>query len=351
MTSEELVFDHEQVREHGFELYEGTSLDVRAVIAEMPQDVKDGFRFADVPWHRFGHSHGSGDDVPELLARLRSADAEAAGRALGQLSGSVVHQGTVGSVAPLTVPFLLRLAADPSTHHRARALNLATAAARLQHWGYGTRDTFLRVATEEWLCDCDGYAMNWSIEASRNAVTADADLLLPLLHDADPEVRTSACHALATASGEARRITEALRARLATEPAPTVRASLVLAVAELAREHADPRAATWALALWTDPAQPADVRVPAALAWLCLVNDPVPDDLRTALDALVTDDLAGILGGVPWIAHVDENGLARTVDQMLNDAPPGVIDPWDDPRDEPWDEPWDDPWGGSAMAG
>ncbi|GGZ05690.1 hypothetical protein [Streptomyces avidinii] len=105
-----------------------------------------------------------------------------------------------------------------------------------------------------------------------------------------------------------------------------------LAVAELAREHADPGAAAWARSLWREPAQPADVRVAAALAWLCLVDDPVPDDLRTVLDALATAaDPAGALGGVPWIAHVDDaQGLARTLDQMLNDAAPGAIDqdPW-----------------------
>jgi hypothetical protein len=173
--------------------------------------------------------------------------------------------------------------------------------------------------------------MNWSIEASRNAVTADADLLLPLLDDSDPEVRASACYVLATASGEARRISEALRARLATEQTSGVRASLVLAVAELGREHADPRAAAWAHALWSDPAQPADVRVTAALAWLCLVDAPVPDALRTTLDALITDDLADVLDGVPWIAHVDEQGLARTLDQMLNNVKPGVL----------WQNPWD----------
>lgn len=39
-------------------------------------------------------------------------------------------------------------------------------------------------------------------------------------------------------------------------------------------------AGAWARALWADHSQPADVRVPAALAWLCLVDDPVPDELR-----------------------------------------------------------------------
>ncbi|WP_405828221.1 hypothetical protein [Streptomyces sp. NBC_01176] len=329
MTSEELVFDHEQVRVHGFELYEGTPLDVRTVVAGMSQDVKDKFRFEEVPWSRFGHAYGSGHDVPGLLTELRSPDAESVGQALSRLWGSVVHQGTVGSVAPLTVPFLLRVAADATAHHRAGVLGLAAAAARRAHWGFGTRDTFLNVSTQELLCDCGGYAMNWSIEASRDAVAADADLLLHLLHDSDTEVRASACYTLATASGEADRITRALRARLTTEQIPVVRASLVLAVAELGREHADPRTASWTHSLWSDHTQPAEVRIAAALSWLCLVDDSVPDDLRTALGALATADLTDILDSVPWIAHVDEKGLARTLDQMLNNTQPGAA--WEDP--------------------
>lgn len=325
MTSEKLVLDHNLIYEHGFGPYEGTALDVRAVIAGMPQDVKDGFHFDDVPWARFGHAYGPGNDVPELLARLRSGDAEAGQDALAHLSAGVVHQGTVGSVAPLAVPFLLRIAADPSAHHRAGTLYLASAAARQQHWGYGTRDTFLHVATHDCLYDCGGYAMNWSIEASRNAITADHGLLLPLLHDADPEIRTSACYILSTATGHTSRITDALRTRLATEQAPTVRASLVLAIAELAREHADLQAATWAHTLWPDPTQPADVRVPAALAWLCLTDEPIPDQLRTTLDTLVNEDLSRILNDVPWITHVnDQQGLTHTLQQILNSADPAL---------------------------
>jgi hypothetical protein len=332
VSAERYVIDHELVREHGFEPYEGTPLDVRAVIAGLPQNVKDGFRFDAVPWGRFGHAYGPGDDVPGLLAQVRSSNAEVVQAALRELWASIVHQGTVGSVAPLTIPFLLRAASDPTAHHRANTLNLASAAARREHWGSGTRESFLQVTRQEWMYDCGGYAMNWSIEASRSAIAADTDLLLPLLHAADPDVRTATCYALATASCEAGRITDALCARLATEPSPTVRASIVLAVAELAREHNDPRAVTWSRTLWPDPTQFADVRVSAALAWLCLVDDPVPNDLRTTLDTLITADLTRLLNDVPWIANVDdENGLARTIDQMLDKAQPGAIDshPWD----------------------
>ncbi|MGW9370884.1 hypothetical protein ACWGVR_12875 [Streptomyces xanthophaeus] len=330
--SEDLVFDHEQVSEHGWEIYEGTPLDVRVVIAGIPRAVKDGFRLEEVPWSRFGHAYGSGQDVPEQLEGLRSPDSESAEWALRRLWGSVVHQGTVGSVAPLTVPFLVRLAADPSVHHRAQLLGLAAAAARREHWGFGTRDTFLLVTPREEFCDNNGYAMHWSIEASRDAVTADCDLVLGLLHDPDPEIRASACYTLATASGETDSIAVALRAVLAIEQNPIVRASLVLAIAELGREHAESQAATWAEALRTDSAQSADVRVIAALAWLCLTDVPVPDELRTTLDVLLTDDLAGVLNRVAWIKHVDDaDGLARTLGQMLDGAQPGV----------PWEDPWD----------
>ncbi|MFB7617206.1 hypothetical protein [Kitasatospora sp. NPDC056181] len=58
--------------------------------------------------------------------------------------------------------------------------------------------------------------------------------------------------------------------------------------------------------------QPSDVRVPAALAWLCPSEGPVPDDLRSVLDALVTDDLPRALDHVPWIRHVDEWTVSPT---------------------------------------
>ncbi|MFG2622546.1 hypothetical protein ACGFXC_33525 [Streptomyces sp. NPDC048507] len=330
VTSEGLVFDHEAVLIHGFELYEGTNLDVRSVVSGMAQDVKDAYLFEEVAWSRFGHAYGSGHDVPQRLTALRSQDAETAGLALDRLRSSVVHQGTVGSVAPLTVPFLLRIAAVPSTHSRAGVLGLAASAARDEYWGHAARDTFLTVATKELRSDCSGYPMHWSIEASRNAITADVGLLLPLLDDTDPDVRTYTCYTLATASGAVQRITDALRTRLTIETIPGVRASLVLATAELGREHAVTGTAAWARSLWTDPTQPADIRVSAALGWLCLVDEPVTNTLRTTLAPLLTDALAGAMDHVPWIRQVARNGLDRTVEQMLNDEPFGLgsEDPW-----------------------
>ncbi|WP_051817199.1 hypothetical protein [Kitasatospora sp. NRRL B-11411] len=110
-------------------------------------------------------------------------------------------------------------------------------------------------------------------------------------------------------------------------PVPGVRASLVLAAAELARSHSDPHTtAAWCDALWSDPVRPADVRVPAAMARLCLDDGPVPDELRTVLDALVDDGLARVLDGLSWFRHVnDEHGLAETLRQLLGGTAPAAF--------------------------
>ncbi|MFE7524626.1 hypothetical protein ACFU7Y_02780 [Kitasatospora sp. NPDC057542] len=161
--------------------------------------------------------------------------------------------------------------------------------------------------------------MTWTIEASRLAITADTNLLLPLLHDPVPDVRTAAADALATALDHLGPITVALRARLAVEQEPHVRAALVLACAELARGHCEPDTVGWLGTLWPDPDQPADVRVAAALAWLCLTDSPVPDSLRTMVDAFVTNDSAKVLDEVPWFAR--NYGLLSTVRQLVHGRP------------------------------
>ncbi|WP_331772956.1 hypothetical protein OG948_56930 (plasmid) [Embleya sp. NBC_00888] len=145
-----------------------------------------------------------------------------------------------------------------------------------------------------------------------------------LLDDADPEVRCLAAYVLAAASGEIGGVLAALHGRLRVEEVARVRACLVLAIAQLAREHPDEGAVAWIRACWADPGRPAEVRVSAALAWLCLVDDPIPDELREVLDATVTDELARVMAPVPWMHMIasDDTGLPRCVEHLLApDAP------------------------------
>ncbi|MFI1386378.1 hypothetical protein [Embleya sp. NPDC020886] len=263
MTSEDLVFDFERVRVHGVEVYEGTELDVRVVIAGMPRDVKDGFAYDRVPWGRFSHAYGSSEDVPGYLERLRSADPGVARHGLSLLAGSVFHQGTKGSVAPLTVPFLLRIAADPAGHERVNALGLVAALARRDDWGDGSRTGLLRVADadDEVRVDTKGYSQNWSVRAARDAIAADTHIPIALLDDPDPRVREAAAYVLAASSGRAREISAALHGRFRVEEVPRLRAGLILAIAQLAGEHRHEDAASFTRACWSDPARPPEVRV------------------------------------------------------------------------------------------
>jgi hypothetical protein len=306
--------------EGGPEPHQGTDFDVRVVLARMPSEVKEGLHYDWVPWQRFHHAYGPADGVPEHLERLRSEDPETADRALGALWSSVCHQGQTSAPGALTVPFVLRIAVDPSCLQRAGLVLLVAEIARREHYGDGTRTGLLRTADDGPAYDPSGYLQNWSVQAAREAVAADVHLLLPLLDDPDPEVRQAASYALAAASGETERISAALHARLRAETDPTVRAALVLGIAQPAWEQRDQRLVHQVRAWWSDPGQPAEVRVSAALAWLCLTDGPVPDELRAVLDNTVTDDLAALTAPLPWMRHVVDRGdaLRRCLDQMFN---------------------------------
>ncbi|MFF7250099.1 hypothetical protein ACFZBU_40155 [Embleya sp. NPDC008237] len=72
----------------------------------------------------------------------------------------------------------------------------------------------------------------------------------------------------------------------------------------------------------------------AALGWLCLVDDPVPDALRAVLDECVTVELGRAMGSVPWMRQVDHDGdgLDRTLARMFDPdscrRPASADDPW-----------------------
>ncbi|MFD8596689.1 hypothetical protein ACFV1L_16970 [Kitasatospora sp. NPDC059646] len=313
----------------------GTDSDVRTVVAAMAREVKDGFRYEAVPWQRFPHFYGPGEEIPGLLAALGSEEADAADKALGQLWDRLHHQGGTIAVGALAVPFLLRTAAAGQPGLRARILRLVAEIGRCQHMGDGSREGLLRVAEEP--LTIEGSTMcpvDWTIQAARRAVTEDLHLLLPLLSDPDPEVRAMTAYVLAAATGEPSDVTSALRLRLGREEDAVVRVSLVLAIAQLAREHGDDRAPGWARELWSDPGQPTEVRIGAGLAWLCLVADPAPDELRALLADPGIRQYDDLLQPVPWLAWVDFTGpgLRRCLGEMLPADVPAA------PADDPWSD-------------
>ncbi|MEV7783482.1 hypothetical protein [Kitasatospora sp. NPDC088351] len=307
----------------------GGPLDVRSVVAGIRTETKDGFLLEEVPWDRFPE----GARVWGAMERLRSGDAADVGGALGMLIGLCAND--MRAAAAPTVPFLIRIGTGPEAGYRAEALSVVGEVARMRHQGVCTRDDMLRFyGDDEWCFEVTGYLQNWSVQAARDAISADTGLLLPLLDDPDPALRISAAYALAAASDRARDTLTAFRSRLPAERNPAVLASLVLAIAQLARAHQDLGTVVWMRACWSDPVRPPVVRVSAALGWMCLTDVPVPDELRAMLDDLVTDETARSMAPLPWMRAIETartSGLHRCLRSMLD---PDMADIGD--CDGPW---------------
>ncbi|MEU9339545.1 hypothetical protein AB0D49_41495 [Streptomyces sp. NPDC048290] len=302
------------------ERWAGTDCDVRAALGAVPREVRDGFGYDEVPWQRFPHFYGPGEEIPGLLATLASGDAEAAERAVEQLWASLHHQGGTIAVGALAVPFLLRIATTGHPGLRARTLRLIAEIGRCQHMGDGSREGLLQVAEDPSVIDGSTMCpVDWTVQAARQAVTDDLHLLLPHLSGPDPEVRSVTAYVLAAATGEHSRVSQALHLRLAKEADAAVRVSLILAIAQLAREHQDDRAPCWARGLWSDPTRPPEVRIGAGLAWLSLVTDPAPDELRAFLTGPGVRPYDNLLQPVPWLtwSGPTDAGLRGCIDEML----------------------------------
>jgi hypothetical protein len=295
----------------------GGPLDVRTVVAGIPTQVKDAFLFEEVPWDRFPE----GVSVRRNMERLRLGHD---GRGpLSMLIGLCANDMRA-AVAP-AVPFLIRIGTDRRASHRAEALAVTAEVARMQHQGVCTRSDILRFRSDdEWFFEVTGYLQNWSVQAARDAIAADTDLLLPLLDDRNPEVRIAAAYVLAAASSRAHGIFAVLHARLLAEHDPAVRAGLVLAIAQLARAHSDSPTVGWMQACWTDPARPPEVRVSAALGWMCLTDLPAPDELRFMLHHFANPQMAALMAPLPWMRAAENtngSGLQRCVSTMLRPEP------------------------------
>ncbi|MER6317055.1 hypothetical protein ABT237_25315 [Streptomyces sp. NPDC001581] len=239
----------------------------------------------------------------------------------------------------LAVPFLIRIATDPHHRHRADALGGLAAPARARYLGVASRDELLlhrsgsqRDGYDDYGVEVTGYPAGWSVAAARAAITAGAPVFLPLLDDSDPAMRIEASYALATAADPGRTVRAAFASRFAKEQDPMALAALVLATAETTRAHPHRPATGWIGELWQDWAQAPEVRLAAAIGWLCLTDEPSPEALHTTVDALATAERARAMDALPWMAAVggSEPGLLRCVRRMLH---PDEPDPY---SDDPW---------------
>lgn len=188
-------------------------------------------------------------------------------------------------------------------------------------------------AHDDYGYEVTGYPAGWSVAAARAAITSATTALLPLLGDSDPSVRIDAAYVLATAADPAHTIRTALANGFATEGDAMVRAALLLAAAEITRAHPHPPTVRWLRERWHDRAEAPEVRLLAAVGWLCLTDQSAPEELRRAVDTLADNERAQAMEALPWMSAAsgaDEPGLLRCRRYMLHPEEP-------DPEKVLWD--------------
>lgn len=129
-----------------------------------------------IDWASLEHNYGSAADVPHLLQRCTSTDADDVAEAISELDNALHHQGGwICSASSAALPFLLDLAAASATHHRAAFVYLVWDHCRT--W---------QTTEEKWIDPAWPVAVR-SVESRVRAVVADHD----------PRVRRPAIHVAA----------------------------------------------------------------------------------------------------------------------------------------------------------
>ncbi|MET8220959.1 hypothetical protein ACFYRD_40480 [Streptomyces hirsutus] len=317
-------------------LFSGGPFDVRAVVASILPELRQGLDLDSVPWGNFPHGH----DARKAVHLLR-ADGEPGVDTTGVLSGLCANDSR--AAAALAVPFLIPLAIDVHHSHRAAVLAVLSGPARARHHGVASREELLlhrndprRHAPDThdgYGYEVTGYPAGWSVAAARAAITTDASALLPLLGDSDPTVRVAAAYVLATAADPGHIIRTALANGFAAEGDAMVRAALLLATAEITRAHPHPPTVTWLRERWHDGTEAPEARLAATVGWLCLTEQSAPVELRRTVDALADDERAHAMEALPWMnaaSGTNEPGLLRCRRCMLHPEEP-------DPEAALWD--------------
>lgn len=210
---------------------------------------------ADIDWASLQHAYGAADDVPEMLRNLASADPARRDLGMDGLWGSVHHQGDVYDSTVAVIPLLIRAAQSPEFPERVGVIEVLTSIAENWEPEANARDE----EHADWL----------GRDAQAHAIIAAAvESFLPLLHDANADVRRVVAEMLAYFPGERTLIFPAVRDALAREgaaaglepPGPGEISALIDAGTGFGAREEAPGAAVdaWLVDLWQGSTEPAE---------------------------------------------------------------------------------------------
>jgi hypothetical protein len=256
-----------------------------------------------IEWHTLEHAYGEADDVPALLRSMASQGEETSGTALGALSLSICHQGTVYSASAYTVPFLIELLTSEVIVCKDCLLTLLAHLAggdayhrqHLHIYPEARRQdpSFQRELAEQ---------VFW-VERTREAVHKGLNTYLELLSYPDPKVRMSAAYILAQFKEDAATTVPLLRVLLEREDDQRAKASMILSLGALS----EPSAENLALLEVTLRAEEGNtlIRLVAATALAWMAGEETPHEaIRLLVDMLTRPRPTSIFDvyvELPWV--------------------------------------------------
>ena len=192
----------------------------------------------DVDWSSLTHAYGEATDVPGLLRGLLSPDSKVREGVISDLFSNIWHQGTVYPASAAAVPFLYELLAAPEVQDKSNIAlllaSIAEGAGYLEVHAAGDfgEQTWKKILGEEGKTLEGELAREAAeINAVHRAASAGLRLLLPYLHDPEPEVRCSVASALGSYPEHVAWALPAIDTALLSESDEVVRESLEAAKA------------------------------------------------------------------------------------------------------------------------
>ena len=240
-----------------------------------------------VNWSVLEHAYGTAEDVPEQLRNLASLAPEDREKALSFFWCKVIHQGTVCSATPQTIPFLLEIIESPLGENKAELLAIICAFASAS--------------------SCPEYSPDQpdTIEQCRREVSKGWCKYLDVLALADESTRCCAALALGHCTEHAAGIVNRLKDHLAHETNPLVSASMLVCIGKLAAA-----ANVDYLTHFARTSSQAVVRFSAALSLAQTLKDKCPDDVLNLLIESLNDPSVVDESYLQLSSSQDESGVA-----------------------------------------
>ncbi len=214
----------------------------------------------EIDWNSLEHSYGPASDVPAAIRSLLSENEDEWREALDFFWGKVIHQGTVSSATPRTIPFLLEVIEICPESRKPELLELISAFA-----GASTCPEYSETGPDV-------------IEDCRLGVSRGWQIYLQIYLNSSERGSCAAALALSYCCESALEVAGVLAKHLEHEPNPWKASSGIIAVGKLAGQSK----LEWLLHL-ARSVEHSLVRFCASRAVLESAKDDSPEDIKTEI--------------------------------------------------------------------